>query len=624
MAKHDVQLLSSPDLAERVLELLASKQSLPIHGILAGQAVASAIDEILGTGPAVYNDIDVFLEEDQWYQETGELFVTPTIPSKKRISGRISFRDTPSLTPDEYQKAFSIASRSLYHVVKTGRRELLNLVLVNFIAFSNNAKPDRVYQLVEAFDLNSIQVGIDLATRRLVYTPQFAEYFVGREMRIINLHTPFQSLLRYFKKRAELGAFGNDDLQIEMVRHIVYANEGDVLYREDRIQAFLKGWRWMPRESNQAFAKRRWGSAGGDLFVRTGAGTEGLPLAIGKKYALLLEQSMPKLAPYFEVWKHPRINVWLLTTRPDAPRLPYIGSLTTNPTLLSYRFRELKLPAGPLVTLRREEFQKFGGWLEPGLRHMYRTAYRYEGDRFLEGVENLSGWRDLQKVLNAHEEVVGVIAALPIGEQIELVRRVKTELKRINLPEAWGIFRGKRADWARRAIADQEWLRREIFDMLGSDEALLEAHRLLPLPKEINGITVKELSTNRELRIEGARMRHCVGGYGDAVSGGTSRIISLASGDSTRECSTVEWRRHREYNEAGGFDVEVELSQHYGFANREPSAELLQAEQALRKLINAWLADHPDEGRNILYADEPVPAGGRRAAWRAQAQQAAF
>jgi hypothetical protein len=600
MAKHDVKLLATPDLAKRVIELLSSKQALPSAGIVAGQAVASAIDELLGTGPAVYNDIDVFLEDDDWATLTGELFPTG-LAKKELLASRFSYRDQPNLRPDDYAMAFHISSRTLYHVIKAERDRLLNLVLVKYAASTEGSRGQR---LVEAFDLNSVQVGIDLKTGELAYTPQFEEFFVGRELRIVSLFTPFQSLLRYFKKRQEMpGTYGNDDLMIEMVRHIIYFNEGDPIYREDRIQAFKAGWRWMPIEKTREMATRVSSGHGGDQAYRTGTGVCGQPLAIGKKYATLLDVWMPKLEPYFEVWKHPRINVWLLTSRPNAPRLPYIGRLSSVPNVLPARFLELKLPAPPLVKKRRTEFQNFVFWLQPKLQGMYRTAYRYRGDQYLEGVESQQGWRDLQRVLNAHEEVVSTVINLPVGEQIALVRRVRLELKNIDLSGAWGIFRGKDEGWARKALADPAWLHTEVQRLLGSDEPLIPRARLLPLPPEIGGIHVRELSTTRALICEGARMRHCVGGYGDAVEKGSSRIVSLTGGDKATECSTFEWRREVTQNIAGDEVANVRLVQHYTFCNHPPAERLLEAEATLRAKVNEWLDANPDSGLALLYQD---------------------
>jgi hypothetical protein len=612
MSKIDAQLLETPGLAEQVIELLSRKQSLPDVGIVAGQSVASAIDEILGTGTAVYNDIDIFLEDPHWASVTGELFPGVALPPRARIVGPVDFRGNPVLVADEYLQAFHIASRTSYCVIKTERDRLLNLVLVKFENTAANAQ-DKVTPLIAGFDLNNIQVAIDLKTRTLRYTKHFTEYFEGRELRLVTVFTPFQSLLRYFKKRDELHAYGNDDYQIEMVRHLVYANEGDVLYREDRVQAFKAGVRWMPTEKTAAFNSRNRRSGTVESCFGGGTGARGHPLAIGQKNGILLERWMPKLAPFFEVTKHPRSNVWLLTSRPDAPQLPYVGQLTVTPTLISARFRELKLPPGPLVATRRAEFQKFCAWLSPDLRGMYRTAYAYHGDSFLVGVESQQGWRELQAVLNAHEEVVHAIASIPVGDQIRVVRNVRAVLKKLRVPEAWGIFQGKPLDWVQKALTDKDWLYLDIDHQIGSPEPLLPPERRLPLPDHLEGVSIRELCTPRELVIEGARMRHCVGGYGDAVARGRSRIVALQAGPRSTDCSTLELRPC----ESGGQHpvAQVQIWQNYTFSNRIPTEQLERAAGAVARYLNLWLRENREDGWYRLFgkhlepqqADEQLP-----------------
>jgi hypothetical protein len=243
---------------------------------------------------------------------------------------------------------------------------------------------------------------------------------------------------------------------------------------------------------------------------------------------------------------------------------------------------------------------------------MYRTAYSYRGDQYLEGVESQLGWRDLQRVLNAHEEVVSTVVNLPVGEQIALVRRVRLELKSIDLAGAWGIFRGKDEVWARKALADSAWLHAEVQRLLGSDEPLVTPDRLLPLPTEISGVRVRELTTTRALICEGARMRHCVGGYGDVVEKGSSRIISLAGGDKATECSTFEWGREVTQNIEGVEVANVRLVQHYTFCNHPPSDRLLEVEATLRAQVNEWLDANPEAGLELIYSNVARMPGFRR------------
>jgi hypothetical protein len=613
MPLYDARLLDSPGLVEKVLSLLSAKQKLPEVGILAGQAVASAIDEVLGTGPAVYNDLDVFIDRrDIWHFQPEVDLAQSSLPDNLRLASTPTFRTSLQLESADYNLALNTVYQKWYQVVKTTRDGLLNLVFVSYSQEHQHPSPSRAEQLIAAFDLNNIQVAIDLKSRVLQYSPEFSTYFAGRELAIVNLYTPFQTLLRYFKKRDELKAFGNDALQVELVRRIVYANEGDPTYREDRINAFKKGLRWIPPVKTSEYYRRKFDWADSEHFKRTGSGLMDLPLAIGAKYETLLQRCWHHLEPFFEVHKHPHINVWLMASRPMAPRIPELSAptgLSTTPSVMAARFKELRLPAPTLVRNRRNEFSKFliwVGWKNPSVRYMYEHAYQHKGDAYLDGIESRRNWRDLQRVLSQHEELAMPLVLLNFREQIQLLRIARSALKELNLADAWGVFRGRDERWARRALADPVWLQKELKDMLSGEKQLVPDDRRLPLPARHGSVAVKELIHSWELLSEGGRMSHCVGGYSHAVEGGYSRIISLALGDEPSRRSTVEWQPDLKYSRAqNGKQTdttvgELRLVQNQSVRNTSPLPELIEAEEALRVMMNAWLEENPEQGLRIL------------------------
>ncbi|KWU26369.1 PcfJ domain-containing protein [Burkholderia cenocepacia] len=613
MAQHDARLLETPGLAEKVLAVLSGKQQLPSRGIVAGQAVASAIDEVLGTGPAVYNDLDVFVDQrdsSHFYPESN--MAEPSTPAKLQLAPSPTFKSSLTLESADYQHALNAVYQKWYQVIKTTREGLLNLVFVAYCYERDTTLPSRARQLIAAFDLNNIQVALDLQTRELYYSEHFAAYFAGRELSLVNLFTPFQSLLRYFKKRVELKAFGNDELQVELVRRMVARNEGDALLREDRINAFKKGWRWIPPALSAAYYKRKYAWEAMESFHRTGSGLQGLPLAIGAKYEALVQQCWPKLERYFELHKHPRIDVWLIASRPNAPLIPDLSApteLCMAPAVVAARFKELRLPASVLVRRRRKEFSHFLVWLSwnnASVQNMYEEAYQYQGDAYLEGIESQRNWRDLFRVLSDHEELATTLVLLNFREQVQVMRIVRSLLKKLNLGDAWGVFRGRDVKWARQALADPDWAMKELKDMLSAQRQLLPDECRLPLPRQLGDVAVKELVHSWELLSEGARMSHCVGGYSYAVREGHSRIISLALSEEKTQRSTVEWQPQQKRVRASGkgskmVDVlAVRLIQNQSYRNTAPPPALVAAEKALRESVNAWLAANPEEGRHIF------------------------
>lgn len=210
------ELALNANMGDAVLLRLQDFTPLPRSGFVAGQAVASAVSEIFGDGAAVkYNDVDVFRKQtaDEWQSfldwsgEEGQ-----DAPRGRAIS-------TTKFTTLEVEESYSqlvLSSADRYHVIRTLRKGLLNEVVCEF-SDTNQQK------FLQTFDLNCVQVAVDLESRKLFWTPEFERFTRTRELDIVTLHTPFHSLIRYFKKKAELGGvFGNDKRIIELIAAAYY------------------------------------------------------------------------------------------------------------------------------------------------------------------------------------------------------------------------------------------------------------------------------------------------------------------------------------------------------------------------------------------------------------------
>ena len=252
VAIFDTTLLQRRGLGKRILALLQSKHPLPQAGIIAGQAVASAVDELFKLTPPVYNDIDVFLSGAQWQDQTGEDVVHYRTGYKSRIMASVNYRAEKFETVEaEYARIFLISDRMLYTVVKARADGLINRVWVSWSEFQTDvlAGPriaarraaGRAAALIAGFDLNCTQIAVDIQSGNLTYSKAFADYFATRQLAIVRTFTPIQSLLRYLKKRDELACYGNDEAHVELIRRLVLANELDPKFRDVRIDTFLKG-----------------------------------------------------------------------------------------------------------------------------------------------------------------------------------------------------------------------------------------------------------------------------------------------------------------------------------------------------------------------------------------------
>lgn len=174
-----------PDMGSQVLDHLSKMCDLSLfsEGYVAGQSVASAVFDLYGFGGgAVYNDIDIFTPE-----RSGTLFL------------------------DQDNDAEYLAGMKSYRVTRVGQDGIINIVHCDHNTLSGE-------RMIGDFDLNCVQVAVNLETREMIWTAAFLEFCLSRVIEVDNTYTPCHSLVRYFLKRDALPlAIGNDAMTIELL-----------------------------------------------------------------------------------------------------------------------------------------------------------------------------------------------------------------------------------------------------------------------------------------------------------------------------------------------------------------------------------------------------------------------
>ena len=201
-----------PKTAQAVWAKLNGIAPLPSKGVIAGQAVCSAILEVLNLGVGVYNDIDVFLEATP--EKELELISAEHL---KEESIRLGL---PVAALDEYC-GLGMAE-DYFEILGTTSDSALNFVWCRF-----KEKSLTPSHIVYSFDLNAVEAALDLETRQLTWSRAFEFFLNTRELQVTSLGTPYRTLLRYFKKRDELTCYGNDQFIIDMVASWVEFSKPD-------------------------------------------------------------------------------------------------------------------------------------------------------------------------------------------------------------------------------------------------------------------------------------------------------------------------------------------------------------------------------------------------------------
>lgn len=510
-----------------ILARLATFTDLPKNGFVAGQSVASALSELYGDGKAVkYNDIDVFvptivLKTDN--SEEGEQR-TPHL-KRKRVLETCAFQTTE--LEDDYGQ-INLATRKRYKVTRTSRKDMLNEVHCLFE--TTEAQP-----FLRTFDMNCVQTCIDLKTGLLHWTPEYEAFHTTRQLDIVTLHTPFQSLIRYFKKRLELeGTFGNDERIIEMLaaaqRIASMAPEGAGMTVEQRMEN--RGTAELAPETNW----QRW--------------------RFGQGYLKKLEAVSSFILPHFELntEMHDGYPISSLTPRFEPGADLVMGSVPRDVQSLPILSRILREKHSKGA---QERLSYLGH--DAGEGSLARKKLFVVGESYVQGNVTVKEIAAMDKVFSEHR-VARLLHGETLGEEWANFKRVRQEVR-------------KRGDWVYGVLenlSSSEFHGPDFSVTLDTHEKLLsETLSKAALPEmQLKGYALKELTTGMEMWSEGNEQHHCVGGYAQEVKSGRTRIISM-------QAASVEERlpATRITFQLGHFGKTWRVSQVRGLQNRPPTKE---------------------------------------------------
>ena len=187
---------------------------LPHNGYLCGQAVASAFFEMANIHISpVYNDIDIFYPVSSSLFHESEHFQRIREIQEERIAAKA--RWTESFL--EYYNGYEhmnggeyvfreITKYKVLHSMKMGplNKTYIERVFDNTDIVCKNLKTLMLMDVIENFDINATQIGIDLASGKLFYTKNFLQFLETKQLEIVKYNTPVHSLIRLAKKHSEL------------------------------------------------------------------------------------------------------------------------------------------------------------------------------------------------------------------------------------------------------------------------------------------------------------------------------------------------------------------------------------------------------------------------------------
>lgn len=217
-----VDFLKNPQIIKTIIEELEKMAGRKFNdsAILAGQAVSSKIFELLNLDiNPVINDIDLFFFHSIYsYENSGENF--------QKINSTASFQVGLNELYDNYGHISFLVKKEFFKVLGTKRFGLINYVFVNFnnweIGYPNDtiyfnqkiARKIKFQLLIESFDINAVQVGIDLKTKEIYFTEDFLNFLMTKQMQLSTYMTPIHSIIRLERKAKEIGVYAKIENEI--------------------------------------------------------------------------------------------------------------------------------------------------------------------------------------------------------------------------------------------------------------------------------------------------------------------------------------------------------------------------------------------------------------------------
>ena len=195
-------ILKQTDLVERILGDLSKYGEIPNKGFLSGGAVANTIMNYIFSGEYPINDLDIFIEQP-WDRPTPQSW-TPLRTNSLVVEG-----DGYMVTKLSYDHG------SNYHILSVERDGYLNNIYVSSVEKREDTI-DYKY-ILNGFDFNCCQVGINLENNTLVYTESFVNFLNTQQLEVTAIYTPAHTAIRLFKKLDELKCYCNVDESMELL-----------------------------------------------------------------------------------------------------------------------------------------------------------------------------------------------------------------------------------------------------------------------------------------------------------------------------------------------------------------------------------------------------------------------
>lgn len=565
--------LKNPKTVEIVLSSLGRKVTLPSEGFLAGGSVANMLLSLYYQGtPCKFkvNDVDIFNVVD------------PNEIDKDRLDGEDENLLSKGVhlgiqvgMDEGYGHVYVERDGTFYKVLSAKRNGLINDIdcfvnygeaggeIVRYTPVPPIGNPEKVMSpitqrldvipntdpandiILRGFDLNCCQTGIDLSNKVLHYTNAFVKFLKSKQVLIEVPYTPLHTAIRLFKKMEMYGDFCYCDIDHEMsyLWQATYLDEACKFFSKETYDKFITHHEWLI-----------------DYIKVTPVEIKNMPYEYRKKY---FPNSFNGLScSYIECDMVEERKLWTYDFIKEFNDIEeQFDTMWELKKIWDFKYRYLKKSDKNKINMIMCYDKKHSRMSYP-VQCLMANDYFYKCDFTKEHLD------EIVQFVNEHRRLSGLLSRVDtVQEQYNNVKMIKTLAKRegqwiIGTLETLGL-----KEMIRGTVITKEWVE----SLIKREKERMSTPLIEPI--NLNGFKYKnyvtELVKPLDLKLEGEKMGHCVGGYSYNIEKGESRIfhIEVDGISSTLEVGLVDDNMFLELDTPSNrakIKKQFRVKQHYG------------------------------------------------------------
>lgn len=577
--------LNSEQTFFKVLEILDSRgdMSKANQGFVAGGSVANTLFYLIHGGKLVINDIDVYKQvpipkdnEGSQVSQIKNLWYPTTYTNEEGLE----------ILDDNYGRVFVSETGARMRINKHSRDGIFNNIeyIYEDGYVNHKTKPkQKELVIIEGFDLNNCKAGLDMVNSKIIYTPEFVEFLQTKQMKVVNPCAPIQTTIRIYKKMKELGVYCNLEHEIRLLtvasKHLHSGQMTKIVGPEtkqkyDKIKDFMEQYFVLrePKNSDEIPYNLK------DVYYKDNVRNPEVQIWV---YDAVMNfdivENVGSINNFKRVWE----LLYTFKKKSEQDKINkifykniFLGDMTEDQwTRREYLLNEKNQYDDKYIDLPYYNSNRFTYMMVLTKKNYYKCDFDIKHVDFID------------KFTTEHYGIQSLLKNCEtIREQYSIVKFIKSlaskegewvigSLENINWSKYKEIWDGKLTkDFILKIVEDEK--------MAGSVE-LVEKFNLSNFNHKS---CIKELNTTIDLRQEGKKMGHCVGGYSNSIKSGDSRIFHI---DCDGIGSTVEIGTPR---------TKIYHKNKDGQTVYEEAIEFYQPESWANKLSKGWHSDKINEG----------------------------